>query len=280
MPQENAPPETTYIHGASEDEQARLTRLNDILNDACLAEIGINVGDRVLDVGSGLGQFSRRIARAAGATGAVVGIERDARQLQEARRLAAAEGEAEDVAFRQGDAMALPLNGPEWASFDIAHARFLLEHIPDPAAVVHQMARAVRPGGRVILCDDDHGDFRPWPEPTGFAPLWDAYVNTYLSVGNDPFVGRKLVGLLAGAGLRPVRNSTIFFGGCAGDDRFDAIADNLIGVLTGARDVMMTRDLLDPAAFDLGMAGLASWKSDPAASLWYGMCYAEGEAPA
>jgi 2-polyprenyl-3-methyl-5-hydroxy-6-metoxy-1,4-benzoquinol methylase len=44
--------------------------------------------------------------------------------------------------------------------FDVAHARFLLEHVPDPLVIVRTMVRAVRPGGRVILADDDYEGLR------------------------------------------------------------------------------------------------------------------------
>ena len=37
----------------------------------------------------------------------------------------------------------------------------------DPLAVVRQMVRAVKPGGRVVLADDDHDLLRLWPEPPG-----------------------------------------------------------------------------------------------------------------
>ena len=85
--------------------------------------------------------------------------------------------------------------------FDVARARFVLEHIPTPLQVVRNMARAVRPGGRVILSDDDYDGLRLWPEPPGFSLVWNAYQRTYDRHGNDPIVGRRLVQLLHQAGL-------------------------------------------------------------------------------
>src|SRR5918993_5927797 len=80
-----------YLHGTDPDEQARLARLNDLLNEQSLRELALRPGDRVLDVGSGLGQLTRGMGRRAG-VGRVVGIERSGEQLAEARRLAAAPG--------------------------------------------------------------------------------------------------------------------------------------------------------------------------------------------
>ena len=268
-----------YIHGNSPEEQDRLSLLNDILNETCLQELRLRPGESVLDLGSGLGQMTRLMARTVGSAGRVVGVERDLRQIEQARQLAGEAREAALVEFRHGDALEPPLSQSEWGTFDVAHTRFLLEHVSRPEAVIAQMVRSVRPGGRVIVIDDDHGDFRPWPEPPGFADLWRAYVRSYETLGNDPYVGRRLVALLGGEGLTSLRNSCVFFGGCAGNARFEATADNLIAALDGAKDAILSASLLDETALRMGMDGLQQWKADPSAALWYSACYAEGIVP-
>lgn len=55
-----------YIHGTDPGEQKRLSLLNDLLNEPWLEQMAIRPGERMLDVGSGLGQLSRGIARRAG----------------------------------------------------------------------------------------------------------------------------------------------------------------------------------------------------------------------
>ena len=268
-----------YIHGSSPEEQHRLSLLNDILNESCLRELNLGQGENVLDLGSGLGQFTRLIARTVGSEGHVVGIERDQDQILQAKSLADSSGESPLVEFRKGDALELPLSGSEWGTFDVAHARFLLEHIPRPELVIAQMVRSVRPGGRVFVSDDDHDNFRPWPEPRGFQALWQAYVRSYQRLGNDPYVGRRLVSLLRDAELTSIRNSCVFFGGCAGNQKFQAVADNLIGALEGAKDAILSEDLLGEESFYAGMDGLQQWKKHPSAVLWYTVCCAEGTVP-
>ena len=84
---------STYIHGTSEDEQRRLSLMNDVLlNRESLQEMRLRGDEHILDFGSGLGQFTRAMARAV-PRGKVIGIERDPVQLATAKRIAEADNE-------------------------------------------------------------------------------------------------------------------------------------------------------------------------------------------
>jgi ubiquinone/menaquinone biosynthesis C-methylase UbiE len=267
-----------YIHGTSESEQKRLSLLNDVLlNQAMLREMNLSGDERIIDFGSGLGQFSRAMARAV-PRGRVVGLERNLDQLMSARRLANEDGETNLVDFRQGDVLELDLRD-EWESFDVAHTRFLLEHLPDPLGVVKTMVRSVKRGGRIVLADDDHGVLRLWPEAPGLYDLWNAYMRTYDRIGNDPLVGRRLVQLLADAGARPVRNTWIFFGGCAGMETFPVLASNMAGVVRSARETMISMRLVEADVFDRVLDDYAKWAKRPDAALWFAVAWAEGARP-
>ncbi len=268
-----------YLHGTAPVEQRRLSRLNELINRAALRELGLAGGERILEVGSGLGQFARRMARAAGPAGRVLGIERSREQIAGAKRAARADGEEGLAEWRRGDALDLPLRRSEWGTFDVAHARFLLEHVPEPRRVVEGMLRAVRPGGRVVLEDDDHDALRWWPEPPGFTSLWKAYIRSFDRLGNDPAVGRRLIALLHEAGARPHRNSWIFFGSCSGSPDFRAYVENAAGVVRGARTAILEGGLLTAGSFDAALRALDAWKRHPAAALWYAIAWAEGRRP-
>ncbi|HMQ86846.1 MAG TPA: methyltransferase domain-containing protein [Flavilitoribacter sp.] len=251
--------------------------MNDrLLNQACLKELNLTGGERILDVGSGLGQFTCLMAKAAGSQGSVLGIERDPVQLSGAQDLIARSPVDGHLAFRSGDALQLPLEGEEWGSFDLAHTRFVLEHVPEPGKVVAQMAKAVRPGGRVVLADDDHAQFTPYPAPPGFHTIWDAYCRSYDRIGCDAFVGRRLTTFLVEAGLKPRRNTLVFFGGCAGDEVFEIAALNIIKILEGARELMLEHCLISIENYEAGIAGLRRWMTLSDAALWYGMNWVEG----
>ena len=157
----------------------------------------------------------------------------------------------------------------------MAHARFLLEHVPDPLAVVRTMVRAVRPGGRIILADDDHDVLRLWPEPPGLAPVWQAYQRSYDRHGNDPIVGRRLVQLLHQAGALPRRNTWVFFGSCAGHPDFDAFAVNLAGVIEGALEPIEATGL-PRETVRAALDALDEWRRRPDAAIWFAMAWAEG----
>jgi ubiquinone/menaquinone biosynthesis C-methylase UbiE len=264
-----------YIHGTSASEQERLTALNDLINEACLRELQLRGGERILDVGSGLMQFSRAMARHSGSRGLVIAIESNPAQIAEARRQALEAGEDRLVDLRQGDAYEFPLTREEWGTFDLVHARFLLEHLQDPARVVAQMNRAARPGGRIVLADDDHDTLRLTPESPAFDRLWRAYIHTYESAGCDPFIGRHLVGLLHDAGARSIRNTHLFFGSCAGQRSFPLLATNLVVILEGAR-AAMEREATPAPIIDDGLAALDRWRQGPDAAFWYSICWAEG----
>lgn len=265
-----------YIHGTDPDEQRRLSRLNDLLNARSLEALDIHMGDRILDVGCGLSQLTRAMARKAGSDGLVVGVEQSADQIAEADRQAVAAGESVLIDIRRGYATSLPLADDEWGTFDVVHTRFLLEHVPDPKAVVSGMFRAARPGGRVILEDDDHDVLRLSPEVPGFDRLWDGYVEMYRSLGCDPFVGRRLVSLLRDAGAVSTNNDWKFFGGCHGAPMFEELVANFIGIIDSARHRIVADTDLDDAELDAGFQAFLDWSRRPDAAMWYGTFWAMG----
>ena len=113
-------------------------------------EAGIGRGDRVVDVGCGYGATARLIASERGAT--VTGLTLSAAQ-------AAAAPPAEGVEIRVRDWLD---NGLPDASFDAAIAIESLSHMPDKPRAFAELARVVRPGGRVAILD---WLTRPQPRP-------------------------------------------------------------------------------------------------------------------
>lgn len=270
----------TYIHGSSTAERARLALMNDLINDRCLQALELAGERNVLDVGCGTGQFTRLMAAALPVNARIVAIERDPEQVEAARAAAADVPARCAIEFRSGDALALPLQPGERGGFDLAHARYLLEHVTDPASVVRQMVEAVRPGGRIVLLDDDHELFRCWPEPPGLAAAWQAFFGAYRSLGCDPLVGRKLADLLHRAGARPTRVTQLFYGACRGEQAFPAMVDNLLGQMRGARDTVLAAGAIGARDYDAALQAFGRFRDVEGGALWYVINWAEGRAPA
>lgn len=272
-----------YIHGSTDTERQRLALMNSLINARCLETLALTDEKLVLDVGAGTGLFTRVMAGRLPADARVVAVERDPEQIRAALANANVEPEKSTgrcaVEFRRGDATALPLEDGERGRFDLAHARFLLEHVTDPLAVVREMVAAVRPGGRVVLLDDDHALMRFWPEPPGLKAAWRAYWRSYRRLGTDPLVGRRLVELLHAAGARPVQAEQLFYGACAGQPSFAGVVDNLAGVMSGARETVVAAGEIAANDYDEAVAELEALKQRPDSAVWYVINWAAGLRP-
>lgn len=119
---------------------------------AYLDQLGITPGERVLNVGCGSGTVLRDIARRLAPDGQAVGLDLSSTLLAVAGEIAEAEGVAERIELRQGDARSLPFAD---ADFDAVLAATVLSHLAEADRAIHEMARVVRPGGRVGVFDLD-----------------------------------------------------------------------------------------------------------------------------
>ena len=99
--------------------------------------------DTVLDVATGTGAVAGELVRRYGCR--VVGVDQSAEMLAIARA-----GAEERVEFREARAEALPFAD---RSFDGLTFTYLLRYVDDPAATMHELARVVRPGGRVAMLE-------------------------------------------------------------------------------------------------------------------------------
>jgi SAM-dependent methyltransferase len=107
----------------------------------------LQAGERVLDVGCGCGPTTLELARRVGGTGSVLGIDLSSVMLDYARRQPRPAG-AGDVRFEEADAQTHVLPA---GAFDVLFSRFGVMFFADPRAAFANLAKALRPGGRVTF---------------------------------------------------------------------------------------------------------------------------------
>lgn len=240
---------------------------------ALYGALGLRPGCRVLDAGTGFAPVAVELAGAFGCR--VVGVDAELSPLGSAGAVvddlvatgwlgrspgptggAPASRALATVALAAGLVTVLPFAE---ATFDAVVARFLLQHLPDVPAAVAELVRVTRPGGVVCVIDADDGLSLRYPEsPEPLRRLEEAYQRAQEQRGGDRAVGRKVAGLLDGAGV-DVQHVLVLPQAAYGPlpaagpgrqllhDRLAAFADELVA-----------RGLLDAAAVDDGLQVLRS----------------------
>lgn len=115
---------------------------------ATVQSLGLRPGDEVLDLATGTADLALRLARESGVR--VVGLDPSAGMLEVGRRKVAATEHASRVTLVEGDAQRLPFDDDRFAAATMA---FGIRNVPDRAAALREIARVVRPGGRVAILE-------------------------------------------------------------------------------------------------------------------------------
>jgi len=189
-----------YALGYTDTERERLIRQAGIIapiTERLFREAGIGPGQRVLDLGSGMGDVAILLARLVGPSGEVVGVERSADSIARANARVAAAG-LRNVNFLNSDVNNIVAEEP----FDAAVGRFILMFLPDPASVLRSVVQLVRPGGAVVFQEPSWAAMLALV--TGL-PLWSRVRHliheTLLRSGANPEMGIALYRVFQKAGL-------------------------------------------------------------------------------
>lgn len=200
-PSETPAEEDEYILGTDAVELERLRFQHQVWAEELhelAGRAGLRAGARVLDLGCGPGFTTLELARLVGPTGRVIACDQSERFLATLRRACTHLGLAQVEAWH-GSVEALPLVD---ASFDAAYARWLFCWLPDPLAVLRRVARALRPGGVLLLQEYiDWGAMRLLPHGPAFARGVEACLASWKAGGATIDFAAEVPALAEQAGL-------------------------------------------------------------------------------
>jgi ubiquinone/menaquinone biosynthesis C-methylase UbiE len=184
-----------FDHRARAYEGGITARWRDPVQRGAFDALGLTANDRMLDVGCGTGQASRRAATIARS---VVGVDLSTEMLREATLLA---GGRDEVTFMRADAEALPFADESFTAVLCSNS---LHHYPDPARGLDEMARVLEPGGKLVVGDP-------------CADVWtvriaDAFLRRFEPGHVRLYRSDEMASLLHGAGLTGVRVRRLFDG--------------------------------------------------------------------
>src|SRR5467141_1889860 len=189
-----------YALGSTDAEHERLIRQAALLapfTERFFRSASIGPGQRVLDLGSGVGDVAMLAAKLVGPSGEVVGVERDPGSIARARARVAEAG-LRNVTFTQSDVSQIPAGKP----FDAAVGRFILMFLPDPLAVLRSLSQLVRSGGIVAFHELS---WAPFLRLAARLPLWSAGASlvheTFRRSGANTEMGFDLYQIFQEAGL-------------------------------------------------------------------------------
>ena len=188
-----------YVLGDHAREMARLraqARLWDPVSHALFDRIGVRRGWKVLEVGPGLGSLHMELRRRVGGT--VDAVERSAAFASQIEKLTRRDGLGPSRIFFSDLIDAdLPAN-----TYDLIFARWVFIFLPDPAAHVKLLAKALKLGGILAIQDYHRDSFVLVPRPDEWSDFIAADKALFASQGGDVNIGVRLPAMMEAAGLR------------------------------------------------------------------------------
>jgi len=230
-----------------------LARVHQQATLALLLRAGIRSGMTCLDVGCGGGDLAFDLARLVGASGRVVGVDIDEVKVEIAREEARAQQIA-NIEFRCSN---IAETDPE-GEVDLVHARFLLSHLPNPAAALARMRSALRPGGTIVVSDTDFRGYFSDPDSPALQRYAELYIRAARRRGADANIGPGLPRLLSSTGFEDLRLNVVQPAGTEGETK-------LLAPLTMEfiADAVLAEGLASRSEIDGIVADLYSLARDP-----------------
>ena len=208
------------------------------LSQAYFGRVPLASARRILALGCGTGIEVRALKRLIAPDVVVVGIDHSPALIEEARRLTADEGLAENVTYQTGDAHKLQRGDGE---FDLVTLHTLISHVEDPLQVLREARRVVRPGGTVAVFDGDYASLTfAYPDHALAVTIEEKLKQILVA---NPRVMRDMPRLLREAGLALTEAVGTLYANI-GDGSFWANAADSYGMVL-ARSGLLPHDVVD-----------------------------------
>lgn len=198
--------EEKYLHGYSEEHRAFLSSRT-ATQEAAFFLPFLKPGMRLLDCGCGMGALTTSLAEWL-APGEVIGIDREASQVEAARAWAAEKG-IQNVQFEIGDINNIPY--PD-ASFDAVFAFTVLEHVREPIRAMREMRRVLKSGGVAGIYDPDYESMLQSPSTPGSQEL-NRLMRRFSEENASPYYARHQRKYLLEAGFTRAEGFAFAVGG-------------------------------------------------------------------
>jgi SAM-dependent methyltransferase len=197
----NTPNAADYLLGHSDHELDRLTiqaRTLSAHTNLLFRRAGLSPGQRVLDIGCGVGDVSFIATQLVGETGHVVGIDRSQTAIDTARERARFGGHR-NVDFIVGD-----LTDPQVpGKFDAIVGRLVLMYLPDPVAALARLRSVLRLQGLIVIQEGDLTSIGAEPECPTITQLREWFVAGFARSGAATQMGARLCSVMHRAGFSP-----------------------------------------------------------------------------
>jgi ubiquinone/menaquinone biosynthesis C-methylase UbiE len=257
---------------ATETEEEKLNRLRrleavlDPVTTRHLEMIGVTDGWKCLEIGAGAGSVAQWLSKRVGPKGKVVATDIDTRLLRQLN--------IPNLEIRQHDIVNDDLEEDE---YHLAHCRSVLTALKEPEQALQKMAAAVRPGGWLIIEEDDYGSILSTdltnPAAAPFVAAWRGGIDRLRKMRIlDPLIGRQVRSFVEQLGFADVSHEGLTHVNRGGDAmaQFDAATMQMTGkpaiaagLLTQEQFDSIIRLLQDPTFYYLGLTMFSAWGRKP-----------------
>jgi len=195
--------EQAYIHGYSSEEQARLISQNETLAGFIYENIDFSLIHHVLEIGSGVGaQMIYLLQKYPHLR--ITGIDISAAQIAQAKHnLALFPALQGRYTLHQIDATNLAVLQEN--NFDAALMVWVLEHVPQPLAILQAVKQLLVPNTPIFITEVLHNNFYVYPDAPNALAFWQKTIQFQYTLNGDANIGARLGNLLYDADFQDIK---------------------------------------------------------------------------